>query len=101
MKKRILELPENKEEFIELLKKELGNEITIEKNNQHYLIYNGCLIETMVFIDKFDLIIKIYRNDKVTIVRDKMDINANFQIIEEDIDFINAYIIILIEIGKL
>lgn len=44
---------------------------------------------------------KIYRNDKVTIVRDKMDVNANFQIIEEDIDFINTYIIILIEIGKL
>ena len=96
MKKITLQLPETKEEFINCLKK-LDKNLVNQENDTHYLVPSYDTIENIVFMDKYNLAIKIYQGGYARVLE---TIGSNIRIIEDDAPYRYAYITILEYIHK-
>jgi hypothetical protein len=97
MKKITLELPENKEELINCLKK-IDKNLVNKENDTHYLIPSHDLIENVVFMDKYDLVIKIYQGGYVCVFE---TIGSNVRVLENNTFYKYAYLTILEHLNKI
>lgn len=91
MKKIVLQLPENKEEFINCLKK-IDKNLVNQENNTHYLIPSHDIIENVIFMQKETLIIQIYQDNYVDIT---WSIGGNYERIVNKDTLAHAYIKVL------
>lgn len=97
MKKITLELPETKKEFINCLKK-LDTNLVNQENDTHYLVPCNDLIENVVYIKKYNLIIKIYEKGKACVLEET---GNNLWVIKNDTKYKYAYLAILEYINKI
>ena len=91
MKKITLELPENKEELINCLKK-IDKNLVNKENDTHYLIPQHDRIENVIFMQKEPLIIQIYQGKYANIT---WNVGENYEMIAEKESYAHTFIRIL------
>lgn len=91
MKKVVLELPENKEELINCLKK-IDKNLVNKENDAHYLIPQHDIIENVIFMQKEPLIIQIYQGKYANIT---WNVGGNYKMVAEKESYAHTFIRIL------